>query len=77
MLVSKLMVTVSAPESYVATAFWTDMRSQLSGSLGKPLWAGGRRRRERVKQVGLQMLGELISYHMSMSRFFLHLKYFR
>ena len=45
-LVPKLMVIVSATESYSATAFWMDMRSQLSGSLGMPLWAGeeGRRR---------------------------------
>ena len=39
-LVSKLMERVSAVESYSATAFWTVMRWQLSGSLGKPLWAG-------------------------------------
>ena len=45
-LVPKLMVTVSATESYSATGFWMDMRSQLSGSLGIPLRAGeeGKRR---------------------------------
>ena len=45
-LVSKLMEMISAVELYSATAFWMDMRWQLSGSLGKPLRAGGRHEEE-------------------------------
>ena len=38
-LVSKVMETVSAAALYTAMEFWMDMRWQLTGSLGMPLWA--------------------------------------